>query len=85
MRKAIVATRCVPDASALTDQLANLQFGDPFYYLLQRPDCITDWKKGHPDPAEIALYPHGRVFGKNGEVRFFLAENHERLRIALAV
>ena len=70
MGKAIVATHCVPDASALIGQLATLQFGDPFYYLLQRPDCITDWKNGHPDTAEIEAYPHGRLFGKNGEVRW---------------
>ena len=70
MGKAIVATHCVPDASALRDQLSNLQFGDPFYYLLQRPDCITDWKDGHPDTAEIASYIYGRAFGKNGEVRW---------------
>ena len=70
MGKAIVATRCVPDASALTDQLASLQFGELSYYLLQRPNKITDWKKGTPDTAKIKKYTHGRLFGSNGELRW---------------
>ena len=70
MGKAIVATRCVPDVSTLTDQLANLHFGEQSYYLLQRSDAITDWKNGTPDAAEIEAYTHGRLFGKNGELRW---------------
>ena len=48
MGKAIVATHCVPDALALTEQLTHLQFGEPSYYLLHRADAITDWKTGDP-------------------------------------
>jgi hypothetical protein len=70
MGEAIVATHCVPDVSALTEQLTNLQFGEPAYYLLQRSDAITDWKKGTPDAAEIKAYTHGRLFGSNGEIRW---------------
>ena len=70
MGKAIVATRCILDASALTDLLANLQFGEKFYYLLQRSDKITDWEKGIPDTAKIEKYTHGRVFGSQGELRW---------------
>ena len=70
MGKAIVATHCVPDALALTEQLTNLQFGEPSYYLLHRADAITDWKTGTPDAAEIEAYTHGRLFGSNGEIRW---------------
>ena len=70
MGKAIVATHCVPDALALTEQLTHLQFGEPFYYLLHRADAITDWKTGTPDAAEIEAYTHGRLFGSNGEIRW---------------
>ena len=75
MGKAIVATHCVSDISALTEQLTNLPFGEPVYYLLQRTNNITDWKKGVPDPAEIQNYTHGRLFGKNGEIRWQKAKN----------
>ena len=45
MGTAIVATGQVPDPSALTGKLKNLQIGELSYYLLHRPDAITDWKK----------------------------------------
>ena len=67
---AIVATAHVPNQSALIDQLTNLQFGEASYYLLQRSNSITDWKKGHPDVAEIEKHTHGRLFGKKGEIRW---------------
>ena len=70
MGTAIVATAQVPDPSALIGKLKNLQIGELSYYLLQRPDAITDWKKGHPDAAEIEKYTHGRLFGKKGEIRW---------------
>ena len=70
MGKAIVATRCIPDASALIDLLANLQFGEKSYYLLQRSDKIIDWQKGIPDTAKIEKYTCGRVFGSKGELRW---------------
>ena len=70
MRKAIVATHCVSDASALTEEFTTLQFGDPVYYLLQRADKITNWKKGTPEVADIEAYTRGRLFGKNGEIRW---------------
>lgn len=70
MGKAIVATHCVRDASALIEQLPNLQFGDSTYYLLQRTDDITDWTSGVPDAAEVEAYTRGRLFGKNGEIRW---------------
>ena len=70
MGKAIVATAQVSDASALTLQIENLQFGDLCYYLLQRSDDITNWKKGTPDAEKIEEYTHGRIFDKNGELRW---------------
>ena len=70
MGKAIVATAQMSDVSELTLQIENLQFGDSSYYLLQRPDDITNWKKGTPDTAEIEAYTHGRLFDKNGEFRW---------------
>ena len=70
MGNAIVATHKVPDVSALIEQLKNLQCGEPPYYLLQRSDDITDWKKGTPDATEIEKYTHGRLFGKDGEIRW---------------
>ena len=70
MKTAIVATAQVPDISALTDLLTNLQFGKLSYYLLQRSDAITNWKEGTPDAAKIQEYAHGKVFGSNGEIRW---------------
>ena len=70
MGTAIVATAQVRDPSALIGKLKNLQIGELSYYLLQRPDAITDWKKGHPDAAEIEKHTHGRLFGKKGEIRW---------------
>ena len=70
MGTAIVATAQVPDPSALISKLKNLQIGELSYYLLQRPDAISDWEKGHPDIAEIEKYTHGRLFGKKGEIRW---------------
>ena len=70
MGKAIVARHCVPDASALREQLTTLEFGDPVYALLQRADKMTNWKKGTPDIAKIQAYTQGRVFGKKGEIRW---------------
>ena len=70
MGTAIVATAQVPDPSALISKLKNLQIGELSYHLLQRPDVITDWKKGHPDAAEIEKHTHGRLFGKKGEIRW---------------
>ena len=75
MEKAIVATACVSDVSALTDLLTSLQFGEQSYYLLQRPNKITDWKntdwkEGAPDTAKIEKYTHGRLFDKNREIRW---------------
>ena len=70
MGTAIVATAQVPAPSALIGKLKNLQIGELSYYLLQRPDAITNWKKGHPDAAEIEKHTHGRLFGKKGEIRW---------------
>lgn len=70
MGKAIVATKKISDISGLTAQIENLQFGEISYYLLQRPNKITDWKEGTPDTAKIEQYTHGRVFGSNGELRW---------------
>ena len=70
METAIVATACVSDTSTLTDQLKNLQFGEPSYYLLQRSDVITDWAIGTPDAVVIEEYTRGRLFGCNGEIRW---------------
>ena len=71
MGTAIVATTKVTDVSVLTAQLTNHQLvGEPSYYLLQRSDAITDWKNGIPDVAKIEEYTHGRLFGKNGEIRW---------------
>ncbi len=70
MGTAIVATAQVPDPLALISKLKNLQIGELSYYLLQRPDAITDWKKGHPDAAEIEKHTRGRLFGKKGEIRW---------------
>ena len=70
MGKAIVATRKISDIAALTDLLTSLQFGETSYYLLQRPNKITDWKEGVPDKPKIEKYTHGRLFGSNGELRW---------------
>lgn len=70
MEKAIVATVHVPDASTLVAQIDTLTFGERTYYLLQRPDSISDWTAGCPDTAEIEKYPLGRMFGENGELRW---------------
>ena len=71
MGTTIVATTKVADVSALTAQLKNRQLvGEPSYYLLQRSDCITNWKDGTPDIAKIEDYTHGRLFGKKGEIRW---------------
>ena len=70
MSKAIVATRKISGIVALTDLLTSLQFGETSYYLLQRPNKITNWKKGVPDTANIEKYTHGRVFGSKGELRW---------------
>ena len=70
MGTAIVATHKVPDVSALIEQLTNLQCGEPSYYLLQRSDDITDWKKGTPDTTKIKEYTQGRLFGSSGEIRW---------------
>ena len=71
MGTAIVATTKVANLLALMDQLTNRQLvGEPSYYLLQRSDAITDWKKGIPDAANIERHTHGRLFGINGEVRW---------------
>ena len=70
MGTAIVATAQVPDVSALIEQLKNLQCGEPSYYLLQRADKITNWEKWTQDATKIEEYTHGRLFGKNGEIRW---------------
>ena len=70
MQKAIVATARIFDVSELAKQIETLQFGETSYYLLQRSDKITDWKKGVPDTANIEKYTHGRLFGSNGELRW---------------
>ncbi len=70
MGTAVVATARVPDLPMLIKQFGELPIGDPSYYLLQRPDKITDWKSGHPDAAEIEKYTLGRLFGENGEIRW---------------
>ena len=70
MGKAIVATRKVSNIAALADLLTGLQFGEPSYYLLQRSNKITDWKKGTPDAAKMEAYTQGRLFGCNGELRW---------------
>ena len=75
MQKAIVATARISDVSELAKQIETLQFRDPSYYLLQRPNKITDWKKGIPDTAEIEVYTHGRLFDKNGELRWQKAKS----------
>ena len=70
MDKAIVATAQVSDVSSLNDLLTKLQFGESKYYLLQRPDEITDWTQGTPDTAKIEEYTHGRLFGNQAEIRW---------------
>ena len=70
MENAIVAKAHASDISELTTQIENLQFGDPSYYLLQRPDKITNWKRGTPDTEKIEEYTHGRIFDKNRELRW---------------
>ncbi len=73
MGKGIVAKSQVVDVSELNDLLASLQFGDPKYYLLQRPDDITDWTnwtKGTPGTEVIEQFTHGRLFGNKGELRW---------------
>ena len=70
MQKAIVATARVSDVSELAKQIETLQFGDPSYYMLQCPNEITNWEKGIPDTTEIEAHIHGRLFDKNGELRW---------------
>ncbi len=70
MENAVVATARLSDVSELVKQIESLQFGNPSYYLLQRSDDITDWKKGIPDTAAIKTHTHGRLFGKDGEIRW---------------
>lgn len=70
MEKAIVATAHVPELSTLEKQLGSLTFGERTYYLLQRPDCISDWKEGYPDAVEIEKWTLGRLFGEKGELRW---------------
>lgn len=70
MNTGIVAKTVVPDVSALMTRLETLQFAEPSYYLLQRAEAITDWAEGAPDPEEIAAHTQGRVFDKNGEIRW---------------
>ncbi len=70
MDKAIVATTQVSDVSKLNEQLTKLQFGEPTYYLLHRPDKITDWKNGIPNETDIETYTNGRLFGSQGELRW---------------
>ena len=70
MGKGIVAKSQVIDVPALNDLLASLPFGDPKYYLLQRPDDITDWTEGTPDTETIEKFTHGRLFGNKGELRW---------------
>lgn len=70
MKIAIVATATIVDVSVLKETLNKLQYGDPSYYLLQCPDCITNWRDGSPTQAEIGNYTYGRLFGKDGEVRW---------------
>ena len=70
MDKAIVATAQVSNLSGLNEQLTKLQFGEPSYHLLHRPDKITNWREGIPDTAKITKYTHGRMFGSQGELRW---------------
>lgn len=70
MGKAIVATTQVADVSTLNDLLTRLQFGDHKYFLLQKPNEITDWTEGTPDSAKIEKFTHGRLFGSQGELRW---------------
>lgn len=70
MGKAIVATSHVSNLSALMKRLANITIGEPSYYLLQRPNEITDWTSGALAAAEVEKYTHGRLFGKKGEIRW---------------
>ena len=70
MEKVIVATAQVSDSSTLKEKIEKLRFGEPFYYLLQCPNKITDWRTGMPDSAEIEIYIRGRMFGTNGELRW---------------
>ena len=70
MSKGIVATRQISDVSELISQIETLQSDEPTYYLLQRSDDITHWKKGIPDIAEIQTYTQGRLFGNKGEIRW---------------
>ncbi len=70
MGKAIVATARVSDVSALNELLTSIQFNELSYYLLQRPNRITDWKKGIPNAAKIEKYTHGRLFDKKREIRW---------------
>lgn len=70
MGKGIVATSQVSDVSELNEQLTGLPFGDPKYYLLQKPDDITNWTQGTPDTTTIEQFTHGRLFGSQGELRW---------------
>lgn len=70
MGKAIVATAQVSDVSALNNQITNLQFGDPKYFLLQKSNEITDWREGTPGTTAIAEFSHGRLFGNEAELRW---------------
>ena len=69
MCKAIVSKAQVSDVAELKLQIENL-LGDSSYYLLQRPDDITNWKDGTPDAQKIEEYKHGRIFDQNGELRW---------------
>jgi len=70
MDKAIVATAQVSDVSALNELLMSLQFGEPSYYMLHRPNKIIDWTEGTPETARIEKFTYGRVFGNKGELRW---------------
>jgi len=67
---AIVATAEVADLATLQKRLENLRLGELTYYLLQRPDKITDWRQGYPAAADIGKYDSGRLFGEIAEIRW---------------
>lgn len=50
--------------------LEQLPVGDTPYYLLHRPDRITDWESGRPDRNQLQHFASGRLFGEKGEVRW---------------
>ena len=70
MGTAVVATAHVSELSALIDKLKKLPIGESRYFLLQRPDAITYWQKEYPGAAEVKKYSYGRLFGKDGEIRW---------------